>query len=125
MYLTNTELRVFKVISQRKRIGRGGGRGRRDGFNEQFRGSMTSCCSLVRLLSVRQGRGESKAAPRRSGPGPASCCTLLPSVRNHWSGRLCLLSTPTEQGFHSLLEKDAAVYRASQPWLSLSCSGFW
>lgn len=64
MYLTDTELRVFIVISQRKRIGQGRGRWgrskRREGFNEQFRVSMTSCCSFVCLLSVRKGWGSQK-----------------------------------------------------------------
>lgn len=69
MYLTDTELRVFKVILKGKELARGRGEGggskRREGFNEQFRVSMTSRGSFVRLPSVRKGWRESKAAPRR------------------------------------------------------------
>lgn len=131
MYLTNTELKsFFKVISQRKRIGRGGerrgGSKRRDGFNEQFRVSMTLLLCPPSLCEEGEGGVKGSSVERR--PRPASCCNA-PALRAPPRGKvtaapplkrpsLCLLSAPREQASHSLLEEDTAVYRASQHWLS-------
>lgn len=90
MYLTNTELKsFFKVISQRKRIGRGGerrgGSKRRDGFNEQFRVSMTLLLCPPSLCE----EGEK-----------AQACVLLQ--------RSCSPCAPTGQG-HRCATAEAAV----------------
>lgn len=103
--------------------GRGGSQ-RRDGLNEQVRVSTTSDGSSVLLLSVQKGGyGESKAAHGEKAQACGNAPVLCETPCHRWATlkrpSLCLLSTPTQQDFHSHREKDAAVQGASQRWLSL------
>lgn len=133
MYLTDTELRVFKVISQRKRIGQGQGVGGREQEERGIQRTVQSKHDFTWLLCppsfCEEGVWGVKSSSAEMRLRPASCCsapalceaprgpvTAVPPLK--WPS-LCLLSTPTEQDFHSLLEKDTAVYRASRHWLSL------
>ena len=85
---------------------------------------MISFCSFVLLLSGSESRESQDAAPQRCRPA----VTALPqyflfSVLLHRrDGNAAsplkqashfLLSRPTEQDFHSLLEKDSTMYRVS------------